>query len=65
MEILKVVIPKRDMPVSCSACKVCEIKWLKDGDFCTYTCLFMQSEYAGEYFVNYRHPDCPLDGVEQ
>jgi len=66
MQILKVVIPKRDMPVSCCACKLCKIKWLKDGNDCIYECPVSKvGEYAGECFVSYRHPDCPLDGVER
>jgi len=70
MKILKVLIPKGDMPCSCCACSFCRVRWIKNQDNCTYECPFinrnsLQSEYMGEYFVNSRHPDCPLVEVEE
>ena len=63
MKILKVLIPKGEMPESCLKRKyemACEYI-----DYKTYPMWCILCDKDIENCINERHPDCPLEEVEE
>jgi hypothetical protein len=65
MTILKVIIPKGEMPENCQKCKK-HNEWYQNGMFegMYYFCGILSipvDEYLGGEYKNSRHPSCPLE----
>ena len=60
MTILKVIIPKGEMPKGCIGCRMLRI----DESGRTWCELSLKKMRSIRKFYNSRHPDCPLEEEE-